>query len=271
MTNHRWVLNCGIACSLVMALVLLPGLVWAAPASFDWGSMSAAGSTGYGVYDADDATILQTGDLAQLIWAGPDGIIALPNCDGSPAGDDRLLQTSTIQNGGSLPPPAHSKGYLPLNTYTYDPGGQLDGGVVYLRAWNASTVEAATAYGNSGTGTLVAGSIYNAGRWHTDIAWSAAAIVPLVSVAQDAANVVLTWPANEANAQYQVWVSTDPYFDPDGVMPTIVTADTTYTDIGAAASTENHFYVIRGLTACGAASANSNRTGEFTFVLTPGS
>ena len=111
----------------------------------------------------------------------------------------------------------------------------------------------------------------NAGYWARCVA--VAAVMPVVTVTRsvvDVADVVLTWDADSANVQYQVWVSTDPYLDPDGVTPTTVTAAATYTDPGAAGSTENHFYVVRGLNACGAASANSKRKGEFTFSLTPG-
>lgn len=110
----------------------------------------------------------------------------------------------------------------------------------------------------------------SAGYWAACSA--AAAVMPVVTVARNGNDVLLTWDANPANAQYQVWVTTNPYFDPDhpgGVTP-IVTADTTYIDTGAAASLENHFYVVRGLNACGAASASSDRVGEFTFGLTPG-
>ncbi len=108
------------------------------------------------------------------------------------------------------------------------------------------------------------------GYWVACVA--APAVAPIVTVACSGADVVLTWMADPANARYQVWVSTDPYLDPDnpgGVTP-IVTADTTYTDTGAAASLINHFYVVRGLNACAVASANSARVGEFTFGLTPG-
>ena len=101
---------------------------------------------------------------------------------------------------------------------------------------------------------------------------AAAAVAPDVTAARNGDDVVLTWPAVPADAGYQVWVSTDPYFDPDqpgGVTPAI-TAGTSYIDTGAAASLVNHFYVVRGLNACGAASANSRRTGKFTYGLTPG-
>lgn len=109
-----------------------------------------------------------------------------------------------------------------------------------------------------------------AGYWVACVATPA--VAPAVSVAVRGMDVELTWPGDPANAQYQVWVSTDPYFDPDhpGEVTPVVTANTTYTDAGAAASLANHFYIVRGLNACAAASANSNRTGEFTFELTPG-
>lgn len=109
----------------------------------------------------------------------------------------------------------------------------------------------------------------NAGYWVNCSA--AAAVMPVVTVARDGNDVLLSWDVNPANAQYQVWVSTDPYFDPDAAPPTTVTADAFYRDIGAAASLVNHFYIVRGLNACGAASASSARKGEFTFGLTPGS
>lgn len=101
---------------------------------------------------------------------------------------------------------------------------------------------------------------------------AAAAGAPVITVTRNGDDVVLTWPAVPADAQYQVWVSTNPYLDPDqpgGVTP-VITAGTSYIDTGAAASLVNHFYVVRGLNACGAASANSRRTGKFTYGLTPG-
>jgi hypothetical protein len=101
---------------------------------------------------------------------------------------------------------------------------------------------------------------------------AAPAVVAVVIVTRDAADVVLNWDANPNDAQYQVWISTNPYFDPDhpgGVMPILWPASP-YRDTGAAASLVNHFYVVRGLNPCATASGNSGRTGEFTFGLTPG-
>ena len=53
-------------------------------------------------------------------------------------------------------------------------------------------------------------------------------------------------------------------------MTPIVTANTTFTDTDTAASLEKHLYVVRGLNAFAAASADSGRTGEFTFTRVPG-
>lgn len=142
----------------------------ATPTSFDWGSFNSGGSTTFGVYDSNNSTILQTGDLAQFIWAGPDSIIAPPRCDGTPGGDDQLLDMSTVNNGAPLPPPLQNKGYVPLKTYSYDDTEPQQGGVVFIRAWNASTPAAATAYGDSGTGVLTNGGVLNISRWFTNLA-----------------------------------------------------------------------------------------------------
>ncbi len=98
------------------------------------------------------------------------------------------------------------------------------------------------------------------------------AVAPVVTAALSGDDVVLSWSASSANAQYEVWISTNPYLDPanpGGVTP-LYTTLTSHPDAGAAASLENHFYVVRGVNACGAPSASSNRMGEFTFGLIRG-
>ena len=94
--------------------------------------------------------------------------------------------------------------------------------------------------------------------------------MPTVNVVVDGDDVMLAWGADPHSAAYQLWVETAPYFDADAEAPATTTTSTTYPDTGAAASLENHFYVVHGVNACGAASADSIRTGEFTFGLTPG-
>jgi hypothetical protein len=139
-----------------------------------WGSFNAAGSTAFGVYDTDNTTILQTGDLAQLIWAGPNSTIDQPQCNGAPGGDDQLLDFTIVQNAGSLPPAAQNRGYVSLKTYTFNATSPQNGGVIYIRAWNANTATSATAYGQSATSTLIGGTIYNAARWYTNNAFATA-------------------------------------------------------------------------------------------------
>ncbi len=120
--------------------------------------------------------------------------------------------------------------------------------------------------GPSGGGDVALG----AGYWANCVA--APAVAPVVTVTRDHPNVVLSWDPDSANASYQVWISTDPYFDPDdpGSVTPVLTDDPEYTDYGAAADPENHFYVVRGVNACAAASTDSGRTGECTFTLVPG-
>jgi hypothetical protein len=115
----------------------------------------------------------------------------------------------------------------------------------------------------SGSGSVA----LSAGYWVGCVA--AAADVPAVTLARSGADAVLTWPADPNSARYQVFVSTDPYFDLAAVAP-VITASTTFTDTGAAASLTNHSYIVRGLNACAVASASSDRKGEFTYGLTPG-
>lgn len=149
-------------------LTSLVQMVHAIPANFDWGSFDAGGATSFGVYDEDNSTILESGDLVELIWAGPDGLVDPPQAEGGPGGDDMLLATAAIVNGGSLPPPLQNKGYIPLQTYSYDTEDIQQNGTVYIRAWNAPDVEQATAYGNSETVILSEGGVFLANRWHTD-------------------------------------------------------------------------------------------------------
>jgi hypothetical protein len=150
---------------VVMVSVLLPAIAFATPVTLDWGSFSATGLTTYGVYDTDNSTVLQTGDLVQLIWVGPNGVVDIPATDGAPGGDDVLLDSSAILNEEPLAPPQRNKGYIPLKTYTFD--DSLSGRIIYIRAWNSATASTATAYGASQTGILAGGTIFNALRWNT--------------------------------------------------------------------------------------------------------
>ena len=147
----------------------------AAAASLNWGSnFPGSGSvTDYGVYNSDNTTVLATGNLVQLIWAGPNGQIDPPSYDGTPSCDDVVLATNTINNGAPLPPPQQNKGYFSTQTYLYDTFDPQMGGTVYVRAWNNNTAggqAGATHYGHSATTTLngVDNQGFNALRWHTN-------------------------------------------------------------------------------------------------------
>ena len=141
-------------------------------------------------------------------------------------------------------------------------GGPSSGGSVFLNDTLGQPVVGPA----SGSGDVA----HSAGYWTRCVA--AAAGVSAVAVTRDGNDVVLTWGTDPNSAQYRVWIATDPYFDPDnpGDVTPVLWPASPYRDTGAAASLENHFYVLRGLNACGAASASSGRVGEFTFGLTPG-
>lgn len=123
-------------------------------------------------------------------------------------------------------------------------------------------------FGQSIAGPATSGSAgLNAGYWAACVA--AAAVAPTVSVAKNGVDVALSWTVNATNAQYEVWASENPYLDPanpGNVTPSIASAPS-YTDQGAAISLSSHYYVVRGLNGCGAASGDSNRTGAFVFEL----
>lgn len=86
-------------------------------------------------------------------------------------------------------------------------------------------------------------------------------------------NVELTWYTVDGADQYRTWYSsTDPYFTPGGTPaldpdPT----DLAFTHTGAAGSTSpNYYYVVVAVDGDGVESADSNRTGKFSFTLTRG-
>ncbi len=149
----------------------------AVPASFQWGSFSASGSTTFGAYDTNATTVLASGDLVQLLWVGANGVIDAPGGNGGAGGDDVLLGSTSVQNSGTLPPPLRDKGYVPLATMTFDSADSYANGTVYLRAWNAATANGATAYGDSATGTLSDGGVLNAARWYVSSAPTAVGMI----------------------------------------------------------------------------------------------
>ena len=86
-------------------------------------------------------------------------------------------------------------------------------------------------------------------------------------------NVTLdTSPATTTVLRYQVYRSELPYFEPgDGSSPLPKDQPTalTYDDVGVMSSPTAYYYLWRAVNAVGP-SADSKRTGKFTFTLTPG-
>jgi len=86
------------------------------------------------------------------------------------------------------------------------------------------------------------------------------------------ADLTLTWSANPANAAYELYQSTAPYFDP--VPPADLGPLSPYTDnitiedaVGVGAV--NHYYVVEALN-CGGETARSATIGVFDFSLVAG-
>ena len=105
--------------------------------------------------------------------------------------------------------------------------------------------------------------------------------VPTIAKSLDNGNDVrFTWPkvtldTNNATTtvlRYQVYRSGLPYFEPgDGSSPLPLKQTTalTYDDLGVMLDPTAYYYVWRAVNAVGP-SADSKRTGKFTFTLTPG-
>ena len=86
-------------------------------------------------------TLLADGDIVQLIWDVDGDGIDPPGQAGYPTDDDELLATSTIGTGAFPDTGTFSDN---LNTTTVGTDS-----IVYVRAWNASSLSAATHYGDS--------------------------------------------------------------------------------------------------------------------------
>ena len=103
---------------------------------------------------------------------------------------------------------------------------------------------------------------------------AAAATPANTGISLSGADVDLSWTDDSANAGgYEVHRSTSPYFTPDSgsLEETRPAGSTSYTDEDATGSaSENYFYIVRGISNCGAASDFEKRLGEFDFELVPG-
>ncbi len=94
-----------------------------------------------------------------------------------------------------------------------------------------------------------------------------------VSIGVSGSSALLTWPGVAGRSYYQVFRSTQPYFQPgdwSSGLPVSQPTATSYTDVNVLPTVNAYFYVVKTVNAAPAASANSNRVGKFTFQLVKG-
>jgi hypothetical protein len=83
------------------------------------------------------------GALVQILSAGANDVIDLPDAQGNLQGDDTLL--ATVHVGDGIAPGENESGQLAISLVTLPAPGDK----IYARAFNASTIEAATHWGQS--------------------------------------------------------------------------------------------------------------------------
>jgi len=100
---------------------------------------------------------------------------------------------------------------------------------------------------------------------------------PTVAIGLDADGVQLTWLHLDANARYQVWRDTRPYFDPTAPTTDTVKLDDVYPPVGGGLLTYSdatvdpnvtYYYAVVGVNALGQRSAAEKYLGVFRFGLT---
>ncbi len=104
---------------------------------------------------------------------------------------------------------------------------------------------------------------------------------PTVAIDKTNDGIDLSWTHLDANAYYQVWRDTTPYFDPDNPGPNTTQLDTVYPlgtngavvvcPVIIAEPNTNFYYLFRGVSSHGDVSRASDPVGIFYFILEPGS
>jgi hypothetical protein len=131
------------------------------------------------VFDSDGLIALPGDGLSgsgddgyvQLIDAGPDGMINPPDADGSPTGDDALLETAEYPGqlftviGEGFPFSSDGRFFEDFSHALHV------GSKVYCRAWNETSPETSTHYGDSGLYSIADAQFdtYDFGSWSTDL------------------------------------------------------------------------------------------------------
>ncbi|MBM4457994.1 MAG: hypothetical protein FJ011_09560 [Chloroflexi bacterium] len=214
----------------------------------------------------------------------------------APVVGQALAVTVTLKNQGT----AAASGLFYTDVYAdYTPTGCNDLGWDYREsnglAAGAEAVLSFTHPGFGATGThfirgyvdsscqiTEADEVNNIGLLRVTVnAAPAPPVAPAVAIAREAGNsAALTWAHAAANASYQVWRGTAPYFSP-GAGATLIGDGATgnCSNVGGAVActdpvalgdpAANVFYLVRAFNAAGAA-ADSNRVGGFAFALQPG-
>lgn len=102
-----------------------------------------------GVFQSNSVTLLKDGNIVQCLYS-PDDTIDPPNTDGSPGGNDVLLELafdageySTVI-GTSFPADPDEGKFFDVFKYNLKKDD-----IIYCRAWNGTTFEEATCYGDS--------------------------------------------------------------------------------------------------------------------------
>jgi hypothetical protein len=160
----------------------------------------------------------------------------------------------------------------PLGTITFGPQATMRTGAFNdaSGAKNNYTAEFVVIFGSSGE---VAGEICGPA--------GARPQAPAVRIAKEGANVVLRWDpvtkdVNEADTvvtKYQVYRSLKPYFRPgdeSSWLPLAQISETEFSDYGMIEDLNGLYYIVRAVNGVGP-SADSNRTGKFTYTVIKGS
>ncbi len=145
--------------------------VWAL--ALAWGGLSGTASAAfvnltlyntYALLDFDQVTPLSgsagSGDLVQVVRAGGNAAIDVPDVDGQPGGDDVLLPVTMANNpthvGAGLPGSNH--GLLYQINLVYD--DSLAGSLAFVRFWNGGQLWTATHYGQTALFALPGGDAF---------------------------------------------------------------------------------------------------------------
>lgn len=100
-----------------------------------------------------------------------------------------------------------------------------------------------------------------------------APVTPTASLTVQGNDLVLNWTSDPVNVTYEVWRGRNPAFPPDDPTTSVVrlsSQTTSFTEPNALGDVAtNHFLAVRGVNACGTASAFSSRLGEVELALEP--